>query len=149
MESHKPPFPKWYDLNGLYDYHYGAQDHTIENYLPLKYKVQSLIKEDLLDFNRNNERNVTANPLPNHIGPTISSITKDSGINIKTKVDEIKRSMDEVYHMMMKIGVIPKKEISTNEKRCCFCHTASTDNIIRECKDFKNLLQANDGLRGD
>ena len=54
MEPHKPPFPKWYDLNSCCDYHNGAQGHSIEHCLPLKYKVQSLIKVGWLDFNKGN-----------------------------------------------------------------------------------------------
>ena len=63
-----------------------------------------------------------ANPLPNHIEPIDNAIIEDSGIKIKTKVDKIKSSMDEVYHMMVKMGVIPKKEIiiKENEEKCCF-----------------------------
>ena len=78
-EPHKPPFPKWYDPNGRCEYHCDIQGHSTENCLPLKYKVQLLIKVGLLDFNRNSGPNVTANPLPNHSRPTINVITKKSG----------------------------------------------------------------------
>ena len=143
MELYKPPFPKWYDPNGHCDYNYGAQGHTIENCLPLKYKVQSLIKACLLCFNRNNRPSVMANLLPNHIGLVVSAIMEDSCIKIKTKVDEIKSSMDEVYYVMVKMRVIPKKEIfvKENEQRCYFCHATGTDHTIIECGDFRNLLQ--------
>ena len=132
MEPHKPPFPKWYDPKGRCDYHYGAQDHTIENCLPLKNKVQSLIKVGLLDFNRNNGPSVMINPSPNHTEPTINVIMENLSIKIKTKVNEIKSSMDEVYHVMMKMRVIHKKEISIkeNEEICCLCHMVSNDHTI-------------------
>ena len=115
MEPHKLPFPKWYDLNGRCDYHYGAQGHTTKNCFPLKYKVQLLIKVGLLDFNRNNGPSVTTNPLSNHTRPAVNAIMEDSSIRIKTKVDEIKSSMDEVYCVMVKMGVILKMEIFTKE----------------------------------
>ena len=73
-----------------------------------------------------------ANPLPNHIEPIDNAIIEDSGIKIKTKVDKIKSSMDEVYHVMVKMNVILENEISTkeNEEWCCFCHPTSVDHII-------------------
>ena len=107
MEPHKPPFPKWYDSNGHCDYHYGAQGHTIENCLFLKYKVQSLIKVSLLDFNGKNRPSVMANPLPNHASPNVNAIVEDSGIKVKTKVDEVKSSMEEVYKVLVKIWGYP------------------------------------------
>ena len=54
---------------------------------------------------------VTANPLPNHVEPTVNAIMEDSGMKIKTKVDEIKLSMDEVYYVMVKIWVNLEKKI--------------------------------------
>ena len=121
MEPHKTPYPRWYDPNNQCDYHCGAQGHSIENYLPLKYKVQSLIKVSWLEFNRNNGPNVAANPLPNHVGPNINAIMEELGMRIKTRMDEVKSSMDEVYKVMVRIRVIPKmqvlKEVAIISKR--------------------------------
>ena len=45
--------------------------------------------------------------------------------------------------MMVKMRVIPKKEISFKENEVrCFCHMSSANHTIRKCEDFKNLLQA-------
>ena len=96
--------------------------------MPLKYKVQLLIKVGWLDFNRNNGPSMTANPLPNHTEPTIDAITEDSSMRIETKVDEIKSSMDQVYQVMMKMRVILKKKFF--EGKCYFCREASTNHII-------------------
>ena len=52
---------------------------------------------------------MSTNPLPNHTGLTVNEITEDSGIRIKTKVDEIKSSMDEVYNVMVKMGLCSKR----------------------------------------
>ena len=82
---------------------------------------------------------MTANLLPNHVRATINDVLEDSGIKIQTKVDEIKSSMDEVYHVMVKMGVIPEEKIF--EEGCCFFHMANTNHTIRECENFKNLLQ--------
>ena len=51
-----------------------------------------------------------ANLLPNHTGTIINAITEDSGMRIKTKVDEIKSSMDEVYNVMVKMGLSSKRK---------------------------------------
>ena len=96
-----------------------------------------------MDFIRNNVPSVMGNPLPNHTGPIVNAIMEDSGIKVKTKMDEIKSSMDEVYYVMVKMRVIPKKEISFKENEVrCFCHMSSANHTIRKCEDFKNLLQA-------
>ena len=78
MKLHKPHFPRWYGLNAHCDYHYGVQGHTTASCVPLKYKVQLLIKPELLDFNKNNGPSVTANPIPNHVRPSINAIMEDS-----------------------------------------------------------------------
>ena len=44
----------------------------------------------------------------NHTRPAGNAIMEDSGIRIKTKVDEIKSFMDEVYCVMVKMGAILK-----------------------------------------
>ena len=82
IEPHKPLYTRWYDPNNQYDYHCGTQAHSTKNCLPLKYKVQSLIKVYQLEFNRNNGLNVTANPLPNHVGPNINAVMEELGIRI-------------------------------------------------------------------
>ena len=71
MEPHKPLYPMWYDPNSRWDYHCGAQGHSTENCLHLKYEVQSLSKVGWLDFNQNNGPNMTINPLANYIGPML------------------------------------------------------------------------------
>ena len=78
MESHKPLFPRWYDLNAYCDFHYGAQGHTIENCTPLRNKVQALVKAELLNLNKVSGLNVMGNPLPDHVRPKINAIVEDS-----------------------------------------------------------------------
>ena len=84
--------------------------------MPLKYKVQLLIKADWLDFNRNNRPNVTTNLLPNHIGPDVNAVIEESCMRIKIRVDEVKLSMDEVYKEMVRMRAIP--EIKVFEGNC-------------------------------
>ena len=81
-----------------------------------------MIKTGLLDFSRNNGPSLTTNPFPSHVGPTVNAIMEESILKIKTKVEEIKSSMDEVYNVMVKIGIIPVNEIFTkDDEGCCFC----------------------------
>ena len=75
-----------------------------------------LIKVGLLDFNKNNGSNVTKNSLPNHVGPSVNAIAKDSSLKDKTKVDKVKTSMEEVYQVLVRVRPIPKNE-SDEEKR--------------------------------
>ena len=60
-------------------------------------------------------------------------------------MDEIKVSMEEMYQVMVKMRVIPKKEISTKESegRDCYCryHAAYVGHSIQKCEDFRKMLQ--------
>ena len=56
-------------------------------------------------------------------------------MRIKTKVDEINSSMDEVYNVMVKIGIILEKKIYE-----CFFWKASTNHTIRECEEFVAMM---------
>ena len=58
-----------------------------------------------MDFNRNNKPSVTTNPFLNHVEPNVSTIMEDLGLKIKTKMDEVKASMEEIYKMMVEIRV--------------------------------------------
>ena len=75
---------------------------------------------------------MTANLLPNHVRATINDVLEDSGIKIQTKVDEIKSSMVEVYHEMVKMKVILENEIFAKENKegCCFCYLRIVDHTI-------------------
>ena len=99
-----------------------------------------------MDFNRNNGPNVIANLLPNHIGPNVNAIMEGSGLKANTKVDKGKSSMEEVYKVLVKIRVIPKRIVFTKEKeeRDCYCryHATCIGHTIQQCEDFRKILQA-------
>ena len=103
-EPLKPLYPRWYNKNVYYDYHFGAQGHSTENCKALKYRVQALIKGGYLDFLDESKPNVTADPLPNHAGPNVNTIMEDLGTRIKIKVDE-------VYKALIEMAVIPEVRI--------------------------------------
>ena len=85
-----------------------------------------------------------ANPLPNHVGPNVNGITEDLGLRVKTKVDEVNISMEEVYKVLVKIRVILEREVFIKEKeeRDCYYryHAACTGHTIQKFEDFKKLL---------
>ena len=72
-----------------------------------------------------------ANPLPNHNGPNVNTIMEELGTRIKTKVDEVKSSLDEVCKALIEVGVIPKMKIFKGN--CCYYREESLDHIIEEC----------------
>ena len=51
----RPPFPNWYDVNIRCDYHSGVPGHSIEDCTFLKNKVQNLIQEGKLKFEKSDE----------------------------------------------------------------------------------------------
>ena len=48
----RPPFPKWYDVNIRCDYHSGVSGHSIEDCTIFKNKVQNLIEEGKIKFEK-------------------------------------------------------------------------------------------------
>ncbi|XVF44262.1 hypothetical protein PTKIN_Ptkin02bG0106300 [Pterospermum kingtungense] len=48
--SHKPPFPKWYDVNARCEYRMGISGHLLKNCIALKKKVQELLKSGKFIF---------------------------------------------------------------------------------------------------
>ncbi|KAI5441574.1 hypothetical protein KIW84_010880 [Lathyrus oleraceus] len=57
------PLPWWYKLELRCAFHQGAPGHDIENYYPLKYEVQKLMKSGMVSF-EDRAPNVKANHLP-------------------------------------------------------------------------------------
>ena len=50
----QPPFPRGYNSNVTCAYHGGVLGHSIEHYMTLKHKVQSLIDAGWLGFEEDN-----------------------------------------------------------------------------------------------
>ena len=55
LKSLKLPFPKWYDLIALCDYHTRILSHSTENYILFKYNMQGLVRSGALNFDRKDE----------------------------------------------------------------------------------------------
>lgn len=61
------PYLRWYDSNAHCEYHISTISHYIENYIPLKAKISTLIKNGWLKLGKDNQSlNMNTNPLPNH-----------------------------------------------------------------------------------
>ena len=56
LPSLKPLFPKWYKVNACCDYHAGNLGHSLENCTTLKYKVQELVQDGKVKFEKLNEQ---------------------------------------------------------------------------------------------
>ena len=82
---------------------------------------------------------MTANLLPNYVGPNVNTIMEELGTQTKMKVDEVKSSMDEMYKTLIEMGVIPEMKIFKGNYS--YCRKASLNHIIGECEKFKALLQ--------
>ena len=65
-------------------------------------------------------------------------------MKIKTKVDEVKASMEEIHKVLIGVGVIPKKEVFDEEKRKQDCfyqyHVACIGHTIQNCEEFRRLI---------
>jgi len=73
-KTYNPPYPSWYKENAHCDYHNGTAGHSTEDCMALKIKVQELVKEGKLGFNKNQQPNVGQNPLPNHGEASVSMV---------------------------------------------------------------------------
>ena len=60
----RPPFPKWYEADVHCDYHAGNPGHSLENCTALKYKVQELIQEGKVKFEKLDEQDEVRHSLP-------------------------------------------------------------------------------------
>ena len=80
LPSLRPPFPKWYKADARCDYHAGNSGHSLENCTALKYKVQELIQERKVIFEKLDEQDEVKDSLP---------------IFFRTKEDMTKGSQDD------------------------------------------------------
>ena len=50
VRPRRPPYPKGYNVNAMYEYHGGVGGHSVENCKAFKDKIQSLIYADPIKF---------------------------------------------------------------------------------------------------
>ncbi|TYK09460.1 uncharacterized protein E5676_scaffold499G00530 [Cucumis melo var. makuwa] len=148
QEPIQPPYPKWYDPNAKCEYHAGAIGHSMENYFPLKAKVQSLVKAGWLKFKKTGEEpDVNQNPLPNHEGPAINVVNTFTQRH-KNRVSGITTSMKTLFQILHGAGYLSprfnnddREKIGCTNKEQCLFHPETNDHSIEDCCEFKNEVQ--------
>ena len=58
------------------------------------------------DYNTAGGLNVTSNSLPNHPGPKINALTEDSTGSVKTRVNNVKMPMKNIYEALVQAKVL-------------------------------------------
>ena len=59
-----------------------------------------------------------SNPLSNHTKPKINAIIKGQGQEVKTKVEEVKTLMKDIYEALIKFEILkPKIKEATKRKK--------------------------------
>ena len=61
----RPLFPKWYKDDTCCDYHVGNPGHSLKNWTTFKYKVQKLIQDGKVKFEKLNEQDEVGHSLLN------------------------------------------------------------------------------------
>ncbi|XP_027337245.1 uncharacterized protein LOC113850932 [Abrus precatorius] len=136
MKPVEPPYPRGYDPNAKCEYHVGGIGHSMENCRALKFKVQDLINVKWLDFKEDNP-SIRSNPLPEHGGPSVNAIEKESACVLKRKVEEVTTPLKVIFAGLCKADLI--KDF-VHEGNMCDLHL-DADCSIEDCEEFKYVLQ--------
>ncbi|KAI5396100.1 hypothetical protein KIW84_062339 [Lathyrus oleraceus] len=88
----------WYKPDQHCVYHSGAPGHNIENFYPLKTKVQDLMRCGILSF-EDSGPNVTKNPLPEH-GRSVNMVQGCLGKYKVKYVSHIRQSLVELHRLL-------------------------------------------------
>ncbi|XP_017973148.1 PREDICTED: uncharacterized protein LOC108661379 [Theobroma cacao] len=138
IEPLKPPFPRCYDVFAHYDYHYGIEGHSIENYTAFKYKMQGLIKARILNFEKKPKQNVN-NPLPNHIGVGVNPI--EGEMNVKRNIREVETPMEKVFKALVKACMLEEVQRMMDESKIEFYVEASRLAVNMMAKDSTHPMK--------
>ena len=57
------------------------------------------------------------NPLSNDDRLNVNAIVEDLGLRVKTKLNKVKSSMEEVYKVLVRIGVIHERVVLQKRKK--------------------------------
>ncbi|KAI5417669.1 hypothetical protein KIW84_042328 [Lathyrus oleraceus] len=94
-----PANPQWWYKPELHCvYHSGAPGHDVENYYPLKTKVQDLVRSGILFF-EDIGSNVKKNPLPKH-GKSVNMVQGCLGKYKVKYVSHIRQSLVEMHRLL-------------------------------------------------
>ncbi|KAI5433811.1 hypothetical protein KIW84_020897 [Lathyrus oleraceus] len=104
----------WYKPDQHCVYHSGAPGHNIENYYPLKTKVQDLMRCGILSF-EDSGPNVTKNPLPEH-GKSVNMVQGCPGKYKVKYVSHIRQSLVELHRLLCDYS-----HMEHDHDKCCTC----------------------------
>ncbi|KAI5436551.1 hypothetical protein KIW84_022883 [Lathyrus oleraceus] len=90
------PLPWWYKPELRCTFHQGAPDHDIENFYPLKYEVQKLVKSGMVSF-EDCTPNVKANPLHAHGNSSVSMVDGCPGAYKVYDARHMRQSLVVIY----------------------------------------------------
>lgn len=94
------PLPAWYNAAKHYEFHEGAPGHDLDYCFALKFKVQELIKSDILSF-KDTDPNVKTNPMPNHAGPSVNMLESEELI-LNHNLDDSNFPLKPLYARLVK-----------------------------------------------
>ena len=115
----EPPYPRWYDANATYDYHYGIKGHSTENCLALKNQVQALKNAGYVNFgyNKDGGPNIISNPLPNDSRPKINGILESFMDERKTYVQNVITHMKVIFEKLVQARFLQPRKGKTVKKK--------------------------------
>ena len=99
----EPPYPRWYDANANYGYHYRIKGHFTENCLALKNQVQALKNVGYVNFgyDKAGGPNIISNPLSNHSEPKINGVLESSTEERKTCIRNVITPMKVIHEKLV------------------------------------------------
>ncbi|KAI5411746.1 hypothetical protein KIW84_056714 [Lathyrus oleraceus] len=112
-------------------YHSGAPGHNIENYYPLKTKVQDLMRCDILSF-EDSGPNVTKNPLPEH-GKSVNMVQGCPGKYKVKYVSHIRQSLVELHRLLCQYSYM---EHDHDKCRICSVNILGCRQVRRELQEL-------------
>ena len=112
----RPPYPRWYNENASYDYHSGNREHSLEDYITLKWRVSEFIKKGELTFEDKDILNVNENPLPNHGGSKVNVMESSQDLQVKRDVKDVCMPMRLVYEALVKAGHLKDRQGKEDEE---------------------------------
>ena len=142
----QPSYPRWYNKNARCDYHSGNRGHSTEDCTSRKRRVHDLIKAGALAFDDKDIPYVNRNPLLDHQRPRVNAVESDLELLVEKDVRAVRMSMEMVYEVLLKAGMLEKEQKKKEEKKDqegehCLYYKGFVGYSIQDCQDFLELVQ--------
>ena len=143
----RPPFPKWYKADAHCDYHAGNPGHSLENCTDLKYKVQELIQERKVKFEKLDEQDEVRHSLP-IFSRTKEDMTKGrqddkikgKGVRCSSTTPKLEKRPHEA--VWGKVELMEGKEEGSHEKRKTLQNLVQNlEQMFNEQKEYVTALR--------